>query len=77
MQRDSRFHKKSNFIHLHLDGIVFGRPFVGNPRARTCAIYIHLEITGSKVELEALYTLGMDALTGRFLETAVCREDFI
>lgn len=32
---------------------------------------------GSKVELEALYTLGMDALTGRFLETAVLRGDFI
>lgn len=33
--------------------------------------------TGTKVELEALYTLGMDALTGRFLETAVLREDHI
>ena len=29
------------------------------------------------MELEALYTLGIDALTGRFLETAVLREDFI
>lgn len=36
-----------------------------------------LQATGSKVELEALYTLGMDALTGRFLEAAVLREDFI
>lgn len=32
---------------------------------------------GSKVELEALYTLGMDVLTGRFLETAVLRGDYI
>lgn len=33
--------------------------------------------TGTKVELEALYTLGMDVLTGRFLETAIIREDYI
>lgn len=33
--------------------------------------------TGSKVELEALYTLSVDALSGRFLETAVLREDYI
>lgn len=32
---------------------------------------------GSKVELEALYTLGMDFLAGRFLETAVLREDYV
>ena len=40
-------------------------------------ILLRAMLSGTKVELEALYTLGIDALTGRFLETAIIREDYI
>lgn len=39
--------------------------------------FLYLARPGSKVELEALYTLGFDALSGRFLETAVLHQDYI
>lgn len=51
---------------LKLTAVLISVPYFGQHRE-----------TGTKVELEALYTLGMDALTGRFLETAVLREDHI
>jgi len=54
--------------------LIIGAGFARFVYATRC---IPFWIAGSKVELEALYTLSLDALTGRFLETAVLRGDYI